>query len=643
MKHSSSISNSSKSFWQIYLGLLFIFFIGFQNQGIAQCDYPPGTITLNTAGGTTNSFYTTQYVLVNSVGNITQFQSTASFTNVQQGEYSAYAINYKTSDGINDLTVGQPFSGLTSDCLDISPAFNFSVGAVDNSLAVNDAIICNPAEGAIDITVTNAQNGVVYELQTLAGVSFSPIIKATGTGADLILTIPQTNAPTTTTSYKVVATLSGCSDTDLTDQTTVTVEGPLTISTQPTDATICDLGNTSFTVVADGGVGTLSYQWQESTDGGSTFVNISNGGIYADATTATLTLTGAIDAMDENQYQVLINTGACSATTSTPATLTIEGTITITADPADQTICDLGNTSFTVTAANESSKGTLSYQWQESTDGGSTFSNITNGGIYADATTATLSLTAATDAMNENQYQVLVSTGACSAITSATATLMVEGSISISTQPIDADICENDNTSFTVVVANESGAGTISYQWQESTDGGNTFANVTDGGIYSDATTATLTLTGATIGMNSYQYQLVANTGACSSITSDAVTLNVFSLPTATAGNDSNVCDDFGGFDLGTLTTLPTSTFGTILWIADNGNGTPNDEGTFNDATTITPTYIPSVADIAAGSVTLTITVTGTNGSCVGQTASESMILTIDICCNATAPALSGN
>jgi len=515
--------------------------VSFQNKVFTQCDYPPGTITLNTAGGTSNTFYTTQYVLVDSLGQISQFQNTASFPNVTQGEYSAYAINYKTSDGINGLTIGQLFSGLTSDCLDISPAFDFSVGTIDATLAVSDAIICNPVQGDIDLVITAAQSDVNYELQALDGSSFSPAITGVGTGANLTLTIPQASAPTTTTSYKIVASIPGCTDTDITDQPTVTVEGPLTISTQPTAATICDLGNTSFTVTADGGVGTLSYQWQESTNGGSTFTN------------------------------------------------------------------------------------------------------ITDGGIYAGATSATLTLTAATDAMNEHQYQVLISSGACNAITSSAAILTVEGSISFTTQPTNSDVCENDNTSFAVAVANESGAGTVTYQWQESTDNGSTFNDITNGGIYSGATTATLSLTGAVIGMNGHQYQLVAQTGACSMITSTAVTLNVFNLPTATAGVDDNVCDDFGGFDLSTLATLPTSSFGTIEWSADNGNGTPNDEGSFSDATLITPTYTPSTADIAAGSVTLTITVTGTNGSCTGQTDSDSMILTIDICCNATAPSLSGN
>jgi hypothetical protein len=635
--------NCTKKWQYSFFGILIILLCSIQGQLLAQCDYPPGDITLNTAGGTTNTFYTTQYVLVDSTGNISQFQSSATFTGVQQGEYSAYAINYKTTDGITGLTVGQPFSSLASACLDTSPAFNFSVGAIDASLAVSDTVICNPAAGNVPITISNAQSGVHYELKTLAGASFSPAIQATGTGADLTLTIPQASAPTTTTSYKVVASLPGCTNTDLTDSAKVVVEGPLTISTHPSDSTICDLGNASFSVVADGGVGTLSYQWQESTNGGSSFSDVSNGGIYSGATTATLQLTAATDAMHNNQYRVVINTGACSDTISNAATLTVEGTVSVTSHPSNQTICDLGNTTFAVTANNESGAGTFSYQWQESTDGGTTFNNISNGGIYGGATSATLALTAATDGMNNNQYRVLVSTGACSAVTSNAATLTVEGTITISNQPQDSSICENDNSLFTVIGANESGAGTFSYQWQESTDGGTTFNNITNGGVFSGATTDSLKLTGAPIGMHNRQYRVVVSTGACSSINSNAATLSVFSLPTANAGSDTTVCDDLGGYDLDSLLTIPTSSFGTIQWTADNGNGTANDEGSFDNATAIAPTYTPSAADIAAGEVTLTLTVTGTNGSCTGQIATDSMVMKIEICCNAAAPTLSGN
>lgn len=97
------------------------------------------------------------------------------------------------------------------------------------SLAVSDASICNPATGDATITITGAETGVTYELQTLAGASLSPAVSGTGTGIDLVLTIVQANVPTVTTSYKIVAGISGCSNVDLTDQPTVTVDndGPV--------------------------------------------------------------------------------------------------------------------------------------------------------------------------------------------------------------------------------------------------------------------------------------------------------------------------------------------------------------------------------------------------------------------------------
>ena len=107
------------------------------------------------------------------------------------------------------------------------------------ALAVSDADICNPASGDVLITITNAEDGVSYELQTLAGASLSPAVTGTGAGADLNLSILQADAPTTTTTYKVVASIAGCSAVDLSDQPTVVVDStPPTISNCPSDITV---------------------------------------------------------------------------------------------------------------------------------------------------------------------------------------------------------------------------------------------------------------------------------------------------------------------------------------------------------------------------------------------------------------------
>jgi hypothetical protein len=62
---------------------------------------------------------------------------------------------------------------------------------------------------------------------------------------------------------------------------------------------------------------------------------------------------------------------------------------------------------------------------------------------------------------------------------------------------------------------------TITYQWQVSTDGGSTFANV------SGATTPTLSLSGLTVADNGKRYRCVLSATGASSVTSNSATLTV--------------------------------------------------------------------------------------------------------------------
>jgi hypothetical protein len=80
-----------------------------------------------------------------------------------------------------------------------------------------------------------------------------------------------------------------------------------TIDTQPTDQTAIFGNNATFSVATSGGSGTTQYQWQESTDNGATWNDITDGGIYSGATTNTLTLTGVTDTMNGYDYQVLVS------------------------------------------------------------------------------------------------------------------------------------------------------------------------------------------------------------------------------------------------------------------------------------------------------------------------------------------------
>lgn len=92
----------------------------------------------------------------------------------------------------------------------------------------------------------------------------------------------------------------------------------------------------------------------------------------------------------------------------------------------------------------------------------------------------------------------------------------------IDTQPQADTAVQGEAAQFTVE-ATTSG-GTLVYQWQEDDGGG--FANISDGGIYSGATTDTLDISAVTLSMDGYEYRVnVADDNG--NVDSDAAALTV--------------------------------------------------------------------------------------------------------------------
>ncbi len=75
----------------------------------------------------------------------------------------------------------------------------------------------------------------------------------------------------------------------------------VTIATQPTDK-VANLGDTVAYTTSVNGTG-LTYQWDISTDNGSTWSTISDSGVYSGATTTTLTLTNITSTESGNQFR----------------------------------------------------------------------------------------------------------------------------------------------------------------------------------------------------------------------------------------------------------------------------------------------------------------------------------------------------
>lgn len=175
------------------------------------------------------------------------------------------------------------------------------------------------------------------------------------------------------------------------------VSTPAIITADPQDQTVVLGDDATFSVSA---TDAISYQWQESTDGGTTWSDLANGSGVSGVNTDELTIT-ATAGNDGNQYRVVVQPGDVE---SNAATLTLADAV-ITAQPQDQEEAVGDDATFSVTAT-----GATGYQWQESTDGGSSWSNLSNGTGVSGVTTDELTITAGLG-NDGNQYRVVVQPG----------------------------------------------------------------------------------------------------------------------------------------------------------------------------------------------------------------------------------------
>jgi subtilisin-like proprotein convertase family protein len=272
--------------------------------------------------------------------------------------------------------------------------------------------------------------------------------------------------PSVTTTYTLVSVTgaNGCVGTGNSGSATISITPPATITGQPTDKSACIGGNTSFTVTPNT-TNATSYQWQVNTvpsPGVPAYTTITNGGVYSGATTNVLTITGATAAMNGYTYRAIV-TGFCGGNvTSAAATLTVNAPAAITAQPvATFAGCVTNSQTLTVGATGNQ----LVYQWQISTDGGTTFTNLANNATYGGVTTNTVTISNIAATMLNNQYRVLVSSGGCTPLPSLASvlnTINPAPTVTISSAPGSA-VAPGAPVTLTAAVSTVTSP--VSYQW----------------------------------------------------------------------------------------------------------------------------------------------------------------------------------
>jgi len=216
--------------------------------------------------------------------------------------------------------------------------------------------------GATDVGVLSAWSiSITYVAPNFAqGVWAGP---AGTIFTDAAATTAYTGTPATTVYVKPTATsnytVNFTTSTPCTSATTtvpVTVNTPVTgLTVSPATRAICIGGSTTFTASATAG-SPVNYQWQRSTDAGTTWSNITG------ATSATLTVSNVTSAMTGYRYRVTTTGNTCGAVTSTTF-----GTLTVNALPnvtLATTVANLtpGRTT-TVTGSSTPAAATNGWSW----------------------------------------------------------------------------------------------------------------------------------------------------------------------------------------------------------------------------------------------------------------------------------------
>lgn len=437
------------------------------------------------------------------------------------------------SSGTGNYTVKG--TNLTNDIV-ITPPANIEI-STDNSTWVTTPVTLTQTGGNVATTTIYVRSS-----NALGAGAFSGTITHVSTGAT---TINKSITGTVIASQTPTATV-GASSTSVCNGSSVTLT-----------ATSSNVGG-----------GTVAYQWYK------------NSSIASGATNSTFT--DSVTA-DSSYYCVITITGGCVTTsTATSNTVTVSA-IALPSAPALPTITTSCNQA--TASAVTSVEGTV--YWETSSSGILETNSADTPRIFTTAGTYYL--------------RVKNASGCWSPSTTVTITFP---SLSITTNVTDVSATVGTNATFSVTSPDA-----VSYQWEQSTDGGSSWTPIPS------ATSSSYVVTSVTLGMSGYKYHVILTGSApCTTTTSAVGTLTVSTYSngdyrttgsgtwSSSAANNTITWEVFNGTTWDVLTTPstypPTNTTKNVYILHNvtlNGTNTSSNiiignGGTLN-TNTVTPTF----------------------------------------------------
>ncbi len=278
------------------------------------------------------------------------------------------------------------------------------------------------------------------------------------------------------------------------------------------------------------------------------------------------------------------------------------------------TVC--AGTSTTINAAIVNNPFTSpAYQWQKSTDGGTTWSNI---GTAGSSSSYTINSVTSTDGA---AYRVIVGPDVASLSSSTCITASAAVSLTVASVKLNDDVieCNNGITSYSAsdayykVTYSNTNAGN-SYLWSVSSSGSWSFQ-----GSHSPSSQYPRFQFNSSAAYT-VSVQFTTNGVSCSD--TQVVFKNAVALASILNSKDTSIC----------YNTNSVALSGSISYVTNNYTWSTSGTGTFSNANSLNPTYTPSLADKQSGLVKLYFTGTSTynaTGNCGSNTSKDSMILRI--------------
>ena len=442
---------------------------------------------------------------------------------------------------------------------DCRTATVFTIGSSVGGTVTTNATVCTGSNSGT-LTLTG-HTGTILRWESSIDNFVTIVTIANTTTTQNYLNLTQT------IKYRAVVQNGTCIEAN-SSPATITVTSGTVAGSVTADATVCT-GSNAGTLTLAGHTGSI-LRWESSIDNFVTIVVIAN----------TTTTQNYLNLTQTIKYRAVVQNGTCTATNSSPATITVTSGTVAGSVTADATVCS-GSNAGTLTLAGHT--GTI-LRWESSIDNFVTIVVIAN-------TTTTQNYLNLTQTI---KYRAVVQNGTCTAANSSPATITVTNGTVAGSVTADATVCISGNAG-TLTLAGHTG--TV-LRWESSIDNFVTIVIIAN-------TTTTQNYLNLT---QTIKYRAVVQNGTCTEANSSPATITVNPVPIVTASADQTICVGSSASLTATcvLQTVATTLSGASEVPANASTATGSATGTFNPMTNqlnLTVSFNGLTASASAGHI----------------------------------------